>query len=159
MDVHETRLPGVGIRYDFDTNGGRHVGLIAHHNGRKDLVSYEADDPDSTRDVLSLTDEEADDLAELMGAARITGAMSELQHQIEGLAIDWLRIKNGSKYDGKPMGDTQARTRTGVSIVAVVRNEEAVPSPRPDFVLHGRDTVVVVGTPQGVEALSKILAE
>jgi TrkA domain protein len=55
------------------------------------------------------------------------------------------------------MGDTQARTRTGASIVAVVRDREVVPSPRPDFVFRHGDVVVVVGTAEGTQAVSDIL--
>ncbi|MFC6936914.1 cation:proton antiporter regulatory subunit [Actinomadura yumaensis] len=49
-------------------------------------------------------------------------------------------------YDGRPLGDTQARTRSGASIVAVVRSGQVHASPRPDFVFAAGDTVVVVGT-------------
>lgn len=157
MDIHETPLPGVGVRHDFITREGRQIAVVSHHTGRRDLVVYDRDDPDATRELLALTQEEADDLGELLGSPRMAGPFGELQQRIEGLAIDWLRLRPESPFTGRPMGDTQARTRTGVSIVAIVRDEQALPSPRPDFVLEANDLIVVVGTPEGVTSLTEIL--
>jgi len=158
VEINETPLPGVGVRHDFVTGEGRQIGVVSHHSGRRDLVVYDREDPDSAREMLSLTADEADVLGELLGAVRITGPLADLQQRIEGLAIDWLRIRPRSAFAGRPMGDTHARTLTGVSIVAVVRGDRAFPAPRPDFVLEDSDVVVVVGTPDGVRQLDAHLA-
>jgi TrkA domain protein len=63
----------------------------------------------------------------------------------------------GSPYAGGTIADTQARTRTGVSIVAVLHNTTATPAPRPDFRFQAGDTLVVVGTAAGIKALSRLL--
>lgn len=34
-DVEETMLPGVGVRYDFLTEGGKRIGVISHFSGRR----------------------------------------------------------------------------------------------------------------------------
>src|SRR5919197_324952 len=157
MDVNETALPGVGLRYDFLTRAGRQVGVVAHRGGRRDLLVYDREDPDTCREVVQLTEEEADTLADMLGAARIAGRLAELQQHVEGLAIDWLELPPGSPYAGRPLGDTQARSRTGTSIVAVLRGEEAIPAPGPGLPLRAGDTVVVVGTPEGIAALGALL--
>ena len=38
----------------------------------------------------------------------------DVRQQVEGLAIDWLPIRPGSRYATGTIADTQARTRTGV---------------------------------------------
>ena len=157
MDVNETPLPGVGLRYDFTTRSGREIGVVSHRAGRRDLVIYDRKDPDTCQEVVQLSGEEAETLAEILGIARITGRLAELQQRIEGLAIDWLEIPAGSAYAGRPLGDTQARSRTGTSIVAVLRGEEAIPAPGPETPLRAGDTVVVVGTPHGIAALTDLL--
>jgi TrkA domain protein len=157
MDVNETALPGVGLRYDFLTRAGRQVGVVAHRGGRRDLLVYDREDPDTCREVVQLTEEEADTLADMLGAARIAGRLAELRQRIEGLAIDWLELRPGSPYAGRPLGDTQARSRTGTSIVAVLRGEQAIPAPSPDLPLQAGDTAVVVGTPEGIAALGALL--
>ena len=44
-----------------------------------------------------------------------------------------------------------------MSIVAIVRGDGAIPAPTPDAGLEPGDTLVVVGTAQGVKELSKLL--
>jgi TrkA domain protein len=157
MDVNETALPGVGLRYDFTTRSGRQIGVVSHRGGRRDLLVYDRKDPDTCTEVVQLTEEEADTLAEMLGAARIAGRLAELQQHVEGLAIDWLEIQPGSPYAGRLLGDTQARTRTGTSIVAVLRGDQAIPAPDPQVPLRAGDTAVVVGTPKGIAALAELL--
>ena len=62
-------------------------------------------------------------------------------------------------YDGLTLGATKARTRTSSSIVALMRDKEVIPSPGPETPLHGGDTLVVVGTPEGIDQLKDIVAE
>jgi TrkA domain protein len=157
MEIQETALPGVGLRHDFTTRASRQLGVVTHRTGRRDLLVYDRDDPDATQEVIRLTQEEADTLADLLGAARLTGRLAELQQRVEGLAIAWLPIRPGSPYAGRTIADTQARTRTGVSIVAIVRGDGAIPAPTPDVRLRAGDTLVVVGTGKGVKDLSSLL--
>jgi len=44
-----------------------------------------------------------------------------------------------------------------VSIVAILRGDGAIPAPPPDARLERGDTLVVVGTAQGIKELSKLL--
>jgi TrkA domain protein len=157
MDVQETALPGVGLRHDFTTRTGRQLGVVTHRTGRRDLLVYDRGDPDTCQEVVQLTDEEADTLAELLGAARLVAHLADLQQQVEGLAIDWLPVRPGTPYAGRTIADTQARSRTGVSIVAILRNDSAIPAPTPDVELRPGDTLVVVGTANGVKALTGLL--
>jgi TrkA domain protein len=156
-EVSETSLPGVGIRYDFETNEGIRVAVIHHRTGLRELVVYDADDPDAARKVASLDESDSRVLAELLGTSKVAEELVRLQQSIEGLAIDWLPVSEGTPYAGKTIGDTGARTRTGVSIVAVLRGEEASPAPGPEFELRAGDTLVVVGTGRGVDALAVLL--
>jgi TrkA domain protein len=158
MELRETRLPGVGLRHDFTTSAGRQLGVIAHRTGRRDLIVYDRRDPDTAQEVIRLTAEESDTLAELLGSARVSVSerLAALQ-QVEGLAIDWLPILPSSPYAGGTIADTQARTRTGVSIVAVLHNGTATPAPQPDFRFRVGDTLVVVGTTTGIKTLSRLL--
>ena len=157
VDIQETQLPGVGLRHDFTTRAGRQLGVVTHRTGRRDLLVYDREDPDACREVVQLTDEEADALAELLGAARLVEHLAALTQRIEGLAIDWLPIRAGGPFAGRAIADTQARSRTGVSIVAIVRGDGAIPAPAPDAVLEPGDTLVVVGTARGVKELARLL--
>jgi TrkA domain protein len=155
-DVHETKLPGLGIRYEFVTSRGSRLGVVHHRTGRRELLIYDPDDPDTCREVIALDPEDSRTLAELLGASRVAEQLEHLQ-EIEGLAIDWLPISKGTPYSGMPLGETRARTRTGVSVVAIIRGDHAFPAPGPDFRLEPGDTLLVVGTPRGIEQLAVLL--
>jgi TrkA domain protein len=71
VQIDKTALPGIGLRYEFMTRERRRVAVITYRDGRRELVVYETADPDACREVLALTDEEGDALAELLGAPRI----------------------------------------------------------------------------------------
>jgi TrkA domain protein len=155
--VNETPLPGLGVRFEFVTKGGARLGVLQRHAGRIDLLVYDPADPDTVVESISLDDEEARTLAELLGSSRVVEDLGRLRQRIEGLTIDWLLLDAGSPFVGRTIGDTGARTRTGVSIVAVVRDDEPIPAPGPEQTLEAGDTLVVVGTPRGIEDLVVIL--
>ena len=85
--------------------------------------------------------------------------LAELHRQVEGLVTEQIPITAGSPYDGRTLGSTQARSRTGASIVAVVRDAQVIVSPRPDFVFAAGDKVVVVGTGEGTAAVARIFSD
>lgn len=155
--VNETRLPGVGVRYEFESTNGTRLAVIHHRTGERELVVYDRDDPDSSREVLRLDESDSRALVELLGGSQISQEMARLHQSVEGLGIDWLPVPLGTPYAGRTIGDTAARTRTGVSIVAVLRGETPFPAPGPDFRLEAGDTLVVVGTPRGIEQLAVLL--
>lgn len=158
VQVQETALPGIGLRHDFVTGKGRRVGVVSHRTGRRDLVIYDPVDPDACSEVVTLSGDEADALAEFLGATRVSERLTALNEQVTSLVTEQLKLEPGSRFDGQSLGDTEARRRTGASIVAVLRDGEALPSPRPDFALRGGDTLIVVGTSDGVAGVADILA-
>ncbi|MDZ7674852.1 MAG: cation:proton antiporter regulatory subunit [Acidimicrobiales bacterium] len=152
-EITEIQLPGVGVRYEFTSADGDNVGVICHHGGRREIVVYAKDDPDRAQSVTALNADDSRTLSELLGASQVTEAMSAVEQRIEGLALDWLEIEAGSPLDGRTIGDGQLRTRTGTSVVAVIRGDSTEPAPGPEYVFHAGDVAVAVGTPDGLEQL------
>ena len=157
VDVTETLLPGVGIRYEFRTAEGSRVGVIASRAGSVELVVYDADDPDACTGMLALAPDEAETLGELLGAPRLVERFADLSREVPGLDSDRVELVPGSPFAGLTLGDTRARTVTGTSVVAVVRGDQVITSPRPDQGLESGDVVVAVGTESGLAALRALL--
>lgn len=155
-DVTEVRLPGVGVRHDYTTEAGERVAVLTRRGGRREILVYDQDDPDRCRAVLHLSNDDTRTLAELLGAPHVSEALSSVQ-RIEGLAIDWLTVGAGSRFAGATIAEGQFRTRTGASIVAVIRGETTVPSPGPDHRFEPGDVAVAVGTPGGLAQLRDLL--
>ena len=156
-EINEVKLPGVGVRYEFKTAEGKRISVVSHRSGMREIYVSRVDDPDESSRVLGLSQDDARTLAELLGATRVAQQLAELQQKLEGLVIDWLPIREDSPYVGRTIGDARVRSRTGVSVVAIVRGEEAVPAPGPDAILASGDYLVVVGTGPGVEQTVELL--
>src|SRR5688572_33399831 len=146
-EVKEVELPGVGVRYAFVTEEGIRVGIVSHRSGRREIYLADPHDPDRFKLALGLSEEDARTLAEMLGASRVAEELAELQQKVEGLAIDWLPVREDSPYAHSTVGEARVRTRTGVSVVAVLRGEQAIPAPGPEVRLKPGDYLVVVGTP------------
>lgn len=159
MEIVETLLPGVGIRYELTIREGRSLGVVVHREGEVDLFSYAEDDPDEATDVVHLQADEAGALAELMGAPRVTQRFADLSREVPGLVSARLTVAPGSRYDGGVLGDTQARTRTGCSVVAIVSDDDVVTSPGPDAPLRAGVVLVAIGSESGLHELGAILDE
>jgi TrkA domain protein len=156
-EVREVELPGVGVRHEFISEDGNSVGIISHRSGRREIYLADPDDPDRFRLALRLSEEDARTLVEILGASRVSAELAELQQRIEGLAIDWLPVRVDSPYAHGPLGAARVRTRTGVSVVAVLRGDQAIPAPGPDAEVEPGDYLVVVGTPRGIEQVVELL--
>ncbi len=155
-EVTETQLPGVGLRHEFTTSRGQRVAVVSLRGGRREIVLYDRDDEDACSTLLDLDDDDAQTLAELLGAVHIAEALVALQ-RVQGIAIDWFTLPARSPAIGRTIGEGQYRTRTGASIVAVVREGATVPAPGPEFALEPEDTAVAVGTPEGITRLRALL--
>lgn len=157
MDVKEVLLPGVGLRYEFTSHKGDRIGIIARRGGDFDVVLYGPDDPDQARPLLHLTGDEAEAVAQILGAPRIAERFTELSRDVTGLETGQVHIVAGSPFVGRPLGDTRARTRTGASIVAIVRDDEVLASPGPAEMLQARDVLIVIGTQDGIAGVEQII--
>ncbi len=157
-EVLETQLPGVGVRHEFDTETGQRIGVVVHRDGRREVVVYGHEDPDACSTVLDLTATSARTIAELLGASQVSETVAAVQHDIEGLAIEWIQIPAPSPVVGTTIREGEYRTRTGASIVAIIRGDTSVPAPDPEFSFAAGDVAVAVGTVEGLASLRTLLA-
>jgi len=156
--IEKIDLPGMGIRHDMVTKHGRHVGVLNYRDGRRELALYDPEDPDTVLDCIELDDDESDALSDLLGHTSLLSQINNLGSGVVGLYTDQLILPTDSRYLDRTLGETQARTKTGVSIVAILRGDKVIPSPEPTEVLRQDDIFVAVGTRAGLEKLEALLA-
>ena len=58
---------------------------------------------------------------------------------------------------GRTIGDGAIRSRTGASVVAVIRGERSIPGPGPELALEGGDVVLVIGAADSVAKAATLL--
>jgi TrkA domain protein len=131
--------------------------VLVHRDGRREILIYDDDDPDACSSLVTLTRADTRTISELLGASQVTEVVSVVQQRIDGLAIEWIEISGTAATVNTTIGDGRYRTKTGASIVAVVRKDESIPAPEPDFELIGGDVVVAVGTDAGLAKLRELL--
>jgi TrkA domain protein len=158
VDLEETLLPGVGVRYELRARSGQVLGIVVSREGGAEIAVYDRADPDRATGMLRLDAEEADALAEVLGAPRLTQRFADLSREVPGLESGRFPVAPGSPFDGRTLGDTRARTLTGCSIVAIVRDADVVPSPGPDHPLRAGDVLVAIGSASGLEQLGRRLS-
>lgn len=143
------------MRYDLTTREQQRLSVVAHRDGGRTISAYRSDDPDACALSLRLSSGEA---AALVDALLPTHQSPNLLHTTDlGLVAERIEVAGSSHWNGRVLGDTRLRTETGTSVVAVLRRADAIPSPAPDFRLAGGDTLIVIGTREGVESAAAIL--
>jgi len=151
-EIYETELPGIGVRREFDTEGGVRLGVLTTRTGRRELLLYDDDDTDACRAVVHLDPSDSSVLADLLGANRVSETEASLQ-RLEGLAIDWITVAAASSIEGHTIGEARIRKETGASVVAIIRGSATNAAPGPDDRLVAGDVLVAVGTPESVDSL------
>lgn len=151
--VEETELPGVGTKFDFDTEFGEKVGVLVHRGGDREVLHYSKSDPDACNVTMRLNEDEAAVMARLLGATQLSDHLNKVSHTVAGVRIDWHEVEDGSQLCGETLSELAIHTKTGVSIVAILRGDETIPAPGADDRVQAGDTLVAIGTAEGIEAL------
>jgi len=133
------------------------VGVLVHRDGHRELLIYCKGDEDSCSETIDLGQSESAALVELFGGTKITERLTDIRHDVQGLAIEWLTVEPQSPMVGRSIGDGQIRTKSGASVVAVLRGGESHPGPGPDFILELGDVALVTGSFDGVAHASRII--
>ena len=63
------------------------------------------------------------------------------------IETEWFRLPENSSVVGETIGDLHIRSKTGASVVAIVRGDEALPNPGPEVTFEIGDVIGVLGTP------------
>ena len=75
------------------------------------------------------------------------------------LAIEWVPVPQGSPAIGHSLAECAFRARTGITIIAILREPEPVTGAQPGDVIKEGDTLVTVGKLGQYTAFRKLLAE
>ena len=77
----------------------------------------------------------------------------------ESLNIESVALGPASPSVGKSLESLNIRQATGATILAIVRNSNAVPNPPADFVLADGDQLLALGTVAQLDQLERLVAE
>src|SRR5690606_31568647 len=157
LGVREVTLPGVGKKYVMPLRSGGNVAIVVKPDGDRQLFHFLRGD-DRPCDVVKLDRDEAQQVANLMGGAMVAGPdLEKLELALGGMELEWVELPAGAPGVGQTLEGMALRRRTGASVVAVIRDDDAIANPNIDMPFEEDDTLLLVGTPAACEAAREIL--
>jgi TrkA domain protein len=161
IELRETRLPGIGVKYSFarTAHGGR-LTVILHNEGLREIYYYRHSDQEEPTAVIQLEDDEARQVGAVIGGAYDRPKIVEdLEMAFGELAIEWVPVPDTSPAVGKTLAECGFRQRTGITIIAILREPEPVAGAQPGDVVQKGDVLVTVGKLGQYPTFRKLLAE
>ncbi len=64
------------------------------------------------------------------------------------LEMSWVEILEDSAVSGKSIDEMKIRTKTGVSVVGILRKSEFIPNPGVNFIFQPGDYIAIIGMPE-----------
>jgi len=158
-ELRETRLPGVGVKYTLEPSRGGRLAVIQHLDGLREIYYFRHADDDEPTAVITLEDEDARQLGAVLGGAwERPKIVDDLEMAFGELAIEWVPVPDGSPAIGKTLAECGFRQRTGITVIAILREPEPVAGAQPTDVVQRGDTLVCVGTLGQYPAFRRLLA-
>jgi len=84
--------------------------------------------------------------------------LDELSQFLAGTTTDTFLLTENSPAIGKSLEEIELRSRTGVTVIAIVRGGESIYNPGPDFLLGSGDILVLLGSHKALDEASRILS-
>ena len=155
-ELRETRLPGVGTKFTFETAHGSRVAVIQHVDGMRELYFFARADDEEPRAVLQLEDDESRQLGAVLGGAyERPKIVEDLEMALGELAIEWVAVPRGSPA----VGHTLAEWWTCGVRPRRTREPEPISGAQPTDVIQEDDTLVTVGKLGQYSEFRRLLAE
>ena len=160
VELRETRLPGIGVKYGFRTSEGGRLAIVLHNDGVREIYFFRHDHDDEPSEVIRLDDDEARQLGAVIGGAyERPKIVEELELALGELTIEWISVPDDSPLIGKSLAESGFRAKTGITVIAILRDPEPVAGAQPSDVIQKGDTLVTVGKLGQYRAFNKLLAE
>ena len=146
VELRETRLPGIGVKYGFRMSEGGRLAVVLHNDGMREIYFFRHESDDEPADVIRLDDDEARQLGAVIGGAyERPKIVEDLEHALGELTIEWVPVPDTSPLIGKTLAECGFRAKTGITVIAMLREPEPVAGAQPSDVLQRGDTLVTVG--------------
>jgi TrkA domain protein len=160
LEMRQTRLPGVGTKFSFVTAHGHRAAVIQHVDGTRELYVFRRRSDDEPAAVLQLEDEEARQIGAVLGGAyERPKIVDDLEMVFGELAIEWVDVPAGSPAIGRTLAECAFRARTGITIIAILREPDPVVGAQPNDRIESGDTLVAVGRLGQYPAFRRLLSE
>jgi TrkA domain protein len=157
MDVREHDLPGVGKKFAVTTGDGDRMTIIIHNSGHREIYHFQRGE-DYPAFAVRMDDSEARKLGAILGGAFFQPVVAESMEMVfNQLSVEWMKVTDGAPLVGRSLQEAAVRERTGASVIAILRDGQAIPNPPPGESIAAGDTLMVVGDREQVGRFGELL--
>lgn len=155
--VRETQIPGAGDRFVVTFDDDRQLTVMIGNDGTRQ-VRWRSDPDADSESLFELSEREARRLAEIFDGSYFESVDTDLENALEDANVEWVEIDDEAPVVGQTLRESSIRTRTGVSVIAVQRDDRTHSNPDSSFRIEAGDVLVVVGSKAEHEAFEAYLA-
>jgi TrkA domain protein len=146
MALRSLNLPGVGTKYEIETDKGDTIAIFFTKTGT--IQMYTLQKGCNTPSAAVMTPVEARRLGNILTGAIIEADQESVEIAFSALAD--LRVTIHTFYipksiTGKTIEDLQIRAKTGATVIAVCRQDKNIINPPPSFVFEDGDAALIIG--------------
>jgi TrkA domain protein len=158
MSITESDLPGVGKKFEIELADGEMV-VVIHNTGKRELFYRPEPNADSEK-VFEFPDDLARTIGSIIEGAHFQPIEPATQETTlpGGILLEWYELHPGSGLIGETLESADIGNRTGLTVVAIQRDDTTIDSPPADTTLKEGDTLIGVGTREDCEAFEELLA-
>jgi TrkA domain protein len=158
VDLQETRLPGIGLKFTLRLDSGGRLAIILHNDGKRELYFFRRAQDDEPTAVITLDDDEARQLGAVIGGAyERPQIVEDLEMALGELQIEWIPVPDDSPWIGKTLAEAAFRAKAGITVIAILRQPEPVSGAQPTDTIERGDTLVTVGKAGQYPAFRRLL--
>jgi CPA2 family monovalent cation:H+ antiporter-2 len=85
--------------------------------------------------------------------------LHELVDAVQAIEIQWFRLPEGNPLVGQTLANANLRSRTGASVVAIIRDGQLMANPKSMTVFQADDRIGVIGDREEMAGAEKLLSE
>lgn len=157
MVIYEADVPGVGKRFEVETDDEERLVVIVHHDGKREIYRRPHPDADAEK-LFDLSSQESLEVANVLQGADFQPLdLDDVDVPLGDAIIEWVEVPADSPVAGETIGAAELRQKTGATVAAIQRDDTTLGSPSPETVLEPGDILVVIGSRTEQKALNSLL--
>jgi TrkA domain protein len=155
--IEEMDIAGIGRKFTVGTHSGDRLVIIVHDAGMIEVYHSPAGQPDNVMPVATLDDEQARQVAAIIGRTIYRPEAIERLSRY-GVSIAWHTLASQAYAIDKSLADLGISHQANVSIITVIEKDSTkISNPGHDYILREGIQIALAGTPKAIQACKALL--